>query len=526
MPLCDMLLRHDMISNLCSACDWDAKLLCAVMAVNRVCRKYLNSEFGRKHWSKLAFSSVGDDSLHMIRPGLPNIDNTKYACKLTMCPWLSAHCHIYIYFIGDGRPYRFQGAQHLEMVDLKWKMHCTDGSGMENCIVIDAYVDAMRRVFTVPLRPRDVPTFIQRVYAEMPADINPDDLVFKPEEENRAQLKESRVLRSIDGESRVLFSSLHESVDAISEFHNADYTGSLIFVNSITGQFLRRLKIEARCSPPMLSRPAELWTMDGYMHRIRYYGPRADGDLVVNDMAGRAWPAFVNASQGHAEDALAVMRSKGANLSQTLFDKREPLLMVAVRACKRLEVSFESAVLPILDAKAFVNATDRYTGSVLSVAITTRRLELVQCLLSRGAQIQAGDLHRAVAEAACDTDTVIDVDLPNAQMQILNMVLARVTDIDELYDGNTALIIAAVYEHNAVAEILLRRGADPGIRDCAGKTALETFNQVVGRVESPKITAMRRILGRAWVKRWGKKYLLFLALQKKLKRPPLKSRQA
>ena len=467
MPLCDVFLRHDLLSMLCLSCDDDAKLLCDISMINKFCRRYLESPEAGKHWSSMACTSVGDDTIHMIRPGLPGINHTKYAAILNMCPWLSKPDTIMIRYVGHNQSYASNVNNRIYKRGMKWQVHCSNGAGIENCIVVEAFVDNVRRWFTVPLRPHEMYGFIQQEYSEMPSNDPSMEPEFKPDDAATAQFRAAKVLRSCEGNSTVLYSRLHDSVDVISQ-HDEDGTGSIMFVNSSSKRFIRRVSADVECTPPVLIRPAELWIRHPQYNHIRYYGPRTTAALCVDDVAPRIWQARVCVEQGLSEDALKIMEERGADPNNTRFNRGMTLLMLAASSCEDRDIDIETSVVPLLDAGGHIDAVDDFNNSPISHAIGAHRPELVELLLTRGAGILPGVINIAVQETA-------GYKYKADRIKIANMILDRATDINEVFRGRTPLMFAGMCGCQEMVRELIRRGADPMFRNNDGRTASEEF---------------------------------------------------
>jgi ankyrin repeat protein len=99
----------------------------------------------------------------------------------------------------------------------------------------------------------------------------------------------------------------------------------------------------------------------------------------------------------------------------------------------------------LLEAGADANIKDTDANFPLILACFVGDVTVVQMLLSAGANV--------------DAVRVCDGNRPNPK--------------SEFMDGKTALIVAAEYQRLDIVRVLLDHGANRGIQDSAGKTALD-----------------------------------------------------
>ena len=140
---------------------------------------------------------------------------------------------------------------------------------------------------------------------------------------------------------------------------------------------------------------------------------------------------------------------------------RRPLIIAAENgATKMVEL--------LVQYNALLEIEDQIGMTALSRATRSDRLETVQFLLSRGAEIETVtkdlDQKRPLHAAAMD-----------GHLEMTEMLLDGGADINtcEGCDGRTALMLAAQFGQIQIIDVLLRRGADPSIRDWEGLSALD-----------------------------------------------------
>ncbi len=138
-------------------------------------------------------------------------------------------------------------------------------------------------------------------------------------------------------------------------------------------------------------------------------------------------------------------------------EKGQPALLVAVRA-----KSFKSAELLLRQPKIEIDATNAANETALMMAALEGQADWCRRLIDRGAQINRegwGPLHYAAVGPSTpavalliDRGAIIDARAPN---------------------GNTPLMMAAMYGPEGTVKLLLARGADPRLRNDRGFTAAE-----------------------------------------------------
>jgi hypothetical protein len=435
------------------------------------------------------------------------MNDHRYLSMLTVCPWLSSPLAIPVHFVGHEMVYTNPDRPvHMSFNNARWKMHCSTGVGMEDSILIEAYVNGFNKIFTVPIRPQSRLGFVQQVFDTMPPDLGDDASQFYKDDARAVDLmSEHSMLHSQTPFSDVSFAHMNDSVDIVAQMTNnfpEERNGILFVSRTEEGRMLRRIPSKIICTPPVLFRPAELWILDEKSASIMYYGPRHSKSITTTPAV---WPAYIMAQRGLANEALAYLEQKNLSANTVLFDKRKTLLMSCINAniCER-------DIQPVIDAsKLSINAKDKYDKTALTYAIEKADSKLVKQLLEQGAEITVNTFHVAVYDISRTSRFAPD-GIKDERMQILNRIMDGWDNIDApsgLNRCTTALMIAARASNNEMVKILLDRGAaaNPMIKDYFGETALDIFNQVhIYRGEytiARENKAMRQMLGNAMRKR-------------------------
>lgn len=198
-----------------------------------------------------------------------------------------------------------------------------------------------------------------------------------------------------------------------------------------------------------------------YLYAARYTTPsvltrleRSGADPKAKDDLGRG--ALLWASFQSNERVVLYLLSKGADPNEIGKDRLTPLLVARTDSARKI----------LLDAGADASVRDLDGGSVLTRAITgpgARDFDLLSRLVARGADVNARD-------ASGNTALMYAAWYGGGDERAVRLFLshgARVNDVDKY--GRTALMRTTKRE---IADALLKAGAELGIRDQSGRTAL------------------------------------------------------
>lgn len=222
----------------------------------------------------------------------------------------------------------------------------------------------------------------------------------------------------------------------------------------------------------------------------------AGASVEARDRFGNT-PLLIAARQGH-EDLVGFLLDRGSRLEQRNLAGSTALLR-AVQAERRKTVEL------LLAADADPNLANSQGVTPLAAAAFAGNARLVRALLEAGADPQAvdrggkgpivyaagrgfADIVAALLDAGVDPDRRYGNDLtalmwaaghandaPEAEgLATVELLLARGASVEPLDDrGRSALMIAAERGHALAVSALLAAGADPGLTDREGLTALD-----------------------------------------------------
>lgn len=150
--------------------------------------------------------------------------------------------------------------------------------------------------------------------------------------------------------------------------------------------------------------------------------------------------------------------SKGANVDARDKSGKTPLYWTCY-------LGHEEAATLLLDEKADANIRDKTRSTALIEASREGRVKMVRLLLDKREVFKAdykGSLADVLAAAK------------GRGAELVKPLRAKKIEIDAAdYRGNTALMWAATLGYAKVVALLLSKGADPGIRNSSGMTALD-----------------------------------------------------
>jgi ankyrin repeat protein len=240
-------------------------------------------------------------------------------------------------------------------------------------------------------------------------------------------------------------------VDAGAQFDHQDNAGKSALMHAAeAGQTKIVGFLIERGADPDLTTPEG----DGALH----LAARAGHADVVELLAGKV--ADVNAKGAGGKSALARAQELGHSAVASVLAARGATLAgdvaVLLEAVEKRDLA---RVRELLDAGMSPDARNKDGWSVLYLSIRKSEPGIFWLLLERGAAPDAEVLSRLV--------TVY-------WKEAIAMVLARGLPVDACdKKGETALMVAAMKGMVDVAELLLRKGADPKRRDAQGADAIE-----------------------------------------------------
>jgi ankyrin repeat protein len=179
--------------------------------------------------------------------------------------------------------------------------------------------------------------------------------------------------------------------------------------------------------------------------------------LAATGNARGADTRLAEAARDGRLDAVHALLVEGVDVNAPTADGTTPLHWAVYRNEERL-------VRRLLDAGADANRTNRYGVPPLALACTNANAALVRLLIAAGADPKAAPAGEPVLLTAARTGS----------LEAVEAIVAAGADVDatEALRGQTALMWAAVENHNDIARYLLTRGAAVDARSKARYTAL------------------------------------------------------
>jgi len=179
--------------------------------------------------------------------------------------------------------------------------------------------------------------------------------------------------------------------------------------------------------------------------------------IVWRSASATGSPSLADAARQGDRQAVASLLGQGADVNAAGPDGTTALHWAVYRD----DVDMATR---LVEAGAVVNAKNRYGVPPLALACTNGSRTIAQLLLTAGADANAAPAGEPVLMTAARTGSV----------DIVDMLLAHGADVNahDGWRGQTALMWAAVENHPAVIEVLLRKGADAKAKSTGGYTAL------------------------------------------------------
>ncbi|CZR47521.1 uncharacterized protein FPRO_13188 [Fusarium proliferatum ET1] len=202
----------------------------------------------------------------------------------------------------------------------------------------------------------------------------------------------------------------------------------------------------------------QVWRNERLIHMACFKGWKGVVDKLVEKHANlddpprdlpKASPVALAVESGHS-DVLRTLLAAGAAVECPVKGMSSPL-HIAVAAQNLLGCEL------LLDAGCQVNAEDKDGSTALSIAADLNDLDMVECLVSHGADSSKPDY---------ETPLHIAVDWGNLEMVEIILSSRFFSDIDAKGEKEyTALGIAATTGRLGIVSMLLDHGADPNIRN-------------------------------------------------------------
>ncbi|KAF5715097.1 ankyrin protein [Fusarium mundagurra] len=202
----------------------------------------------------------------------------------------------------------------------------------------------------------------------------------------------------------------------------------------------------------------QVWRNERLIHMACFKGWKGVVDKLIEKHANlndpprdlpKASPVALAVESGHS-DILRALLAAGAAVECPVKGMSSPL-HIAVAAQNLLGCEL------LLDAGCQVNAEDKDGGTALSIAADLNDLEMVECLVSHGADPNRPDY---------ETPLHIAVDWGNFEMVEIILSSRLFSDIDAKGEKEyTALGIAATTGRLDIVSMLLDHGADPNMRN-------------------------------------------------------------
>lgn len=195
------------------------------------------------------------------------------------------------------------------------------------------------------------------------------------------------------------------------------------------------------------------------------------GADIAYRSAGNSKGTSVQAAVGNCRPKMvALLVERGASLDVRSSGTGAPLLHTAAG------VGCTDLVEWLLERGADIKAQNAFGDSTLYAAVipSKQNVKVVELLLERGANPdkQNNRGYTPLMQAATIPRTIED---EQTSIEIIKLLLAHGANLDTqtLDYGDTALIWAVKLGHTRIAEFLIAHGADPSLKDKAGRDALQ-----------------------------------------------------
>jgi ankyrin repeat protein len=210
------------------------------------------------------------------------------------------------------------------------------------------------------------------------------------------------------------------------------------------------------------ARPLSHAARNGHLEMVDLLLARG-APIDARNLAG-ATALYFAAERGHAEVAQRLIE-RGADVKLTGRTGISPVAAAAYAGS-------DAIVEMLLAQGADEHAPDETGKPPIVYAAARAKLDIVKRLLARGVDVNAryaNDLTLLMWAAGAD-EKVAEADALKIVTYLLD-VGAHIDDRDAR--GRTALMIAAEGGHGEIVNLLLQRGADPALKDNAGKRAAD-----------------------------------------------------
>lgn len=210
--------------------------------------------------------------------------------------------------------------------------------------------------------------------------------------------------------------------------------------------------------------------------------------LVVSGCSGERYTELMNAAKGGNAAAVQRVLERGADVNERTSQGKTPLMLAASEG-------HAEVVRLLIQQGAEVDVADSYGTTALIVAATAGHAEVVALLLEHGADPKAQDssggspLVNAAFFGRTQAVQALLSKMPPLEKQdgeellllvaglghgnILDALIAHGVDVNGRgLKSRTALMAAAAFNQAEVVRRLLKQGADAGLTDDDGMTAL------------------------------------------------------